>query len=533
MSVSREELTNINQVNGVCLVNSIEQIQEIIKCATKNNLMVRTSGSEHSPSASIYSASNRQIKIKLDGKLKDISSFEVDESKDTALVRVGAGCHLGLDPSDNTSTLENSFNYQIDQKGFALPTLGGISHQTVAGFLSTSSSGGTAKHTIADAIEDIGFVDGTGTYRQVQKGEELFNAVGVSMGLLGVITDVTFKLQKRYLVQGKEINQEVKNSCIAGDSKSDYQALDKFLFEDNEYAHINWFAQKYVDSISLWTGSQMSDVQAGRVPYRHALNSKTMSVLAGALLYLTNLLNEKSGNFNLAQRLLGACLKPFVNPKEHQEFQDIWYKALPIDDQAPVDGLINTAFCEIWFPRDQLNEVMHRLKDLFAANPLAAGNFIVELYSAKQSPFMLSPSEGHDAFRVDLYWWQHNLAGDANHYFGLFYEKLSDVPGIRYHWGKHLPHPDEKYGNYTFKPEHLQGNYPKLKDFLAWREKMDPQQLFVTDYWRGLLGIPGLKCGLESKVQTPRAGTLFAIKPGLEAVVPEVGAGEVLKHSLG
>ncbi|HSW76653.1 MAG TPA: hypothetical protein VLG50_06395, partial [Candidatus Saccharimonadales bacterium] len=112
-------------------------------------------------------------------------------------------------------------------------------------------------------------------------------------------------------------------------------------------------------------------------------------------------------------QLLPTFLKPFVNPKDHQAFQDIWYKALPIDDQAPVDGLINTAFCEMWFPRDQLNEVMRRLKELFAENPLAAGNFIVELYSAKQSPFMLSPAEGHDAFRVDLYWWQHNLAGDA------------------------------------------------------------------------------------------------------------------------
>lgn len=532
MSISREELKNINQTNGVYHVNSVEQLQDILACATKNKLTVRVSGSEHSPPASIYSKDDKHIKIKLDGKLKEINSFEVEESKDTALVRVGAGCHLGLDPRDPASTWENSFNDQIDKKGFALPTLGGISHQTVAGFLSTSSSGGTAKHTIADAIEAIGFVDGKGVYRQVKKGEELFNAVGVSMGLLGIITDVTFKLQKRYLVQGKEINQEVKHSCIAGDNKSDYKALDKVLFEDNEYGHINWFAQKYVDSISLWTGSQMSDVQAGRVPYKHALNSTAINVLASAFLYITNLLNEKGRNFDLAQRLLATFLKPFVNPKDHQEFQDIWHKALPIDDQAPVDGLINTAFCEMWFPRDQLNEVMRRLKDLFAANPLAAGNFIVELYSAKQSPFMLSPAEGHDAFRVDLYWWQRNLAGDENHYFGLFYEKLHDVPGIRFHWGKHIPHPGETYGHYTFQPEHLQKNYSKLADFLGWREKMDPKQLFVTDYWRQLLGISRLKCESELKAQSPTAGTLFAMKPVLAAAVSEIKNDDILRSSL-
>ena len=69
-------------------------------------------------------------------------------------VTVQGGCHLGFDPSDplaNTdaslalyrSTVENSLCYQLDNhridpqnplKGWALPDLGGIIHQTVGGF---------------------------------------------------------------------------------------------------------------------------------------------------------------------------------------------------------------------------------------------------------------------------------------------------------------------------------------------------------------------------------------------------------------
>jgi len=128
---------------------------------------------------------------------------------------------------------------------------------------------------------------------------------------------------------------------------------------------------------------------------------------------------------------------------------------------------------------------------------------------------MLSPSEGHDAFRVDLYWWKYNLVGDANKYFGLFYEKLSDVPGIRYHWGKHLPRPSETYGSYTFQAEDLQRNYPMLSTFLAWREKMDPQQLFVTDYWRDMLSIP--RPELEYKKSHSTVKTLFS-----RTVVPTI-----------
>lgn len=529
MALSRDELKSIPKVDDVYHPGSIEEIQQIIQAARKNKQMVRTLGSEHSPAASIYSDYDNQIKMKLDGKFKEINLFELDESKESAVVTVGAGCYLGVNPSDKESTLENSFNYQMDKQGFALPTLGGISHQTIAGFLSTSSSGGTAKHNIADCIEEIGFVNGTGKYLRVKKGDELFNAVGVSMGLLGVITDVTFRLPKRYLVQGSEINQEVKDSCLAGDSKSDYAALDKVLFEDNEYGHINWFAQKYLNRISLWTGSQTTDFNVPQTAYKHALSSKGLSFLASSILRKTNRLNETVGDIDEVQKLIGAMIRPFVNLEDHQDFRDIWYKTLPIDDQANVDGLISTSFSEIWFPRNQLNEVMRRCKYLFETNPKAAGNFIVELYCAKQSPFWMSPSYGHDALRVDLYWWDRNPCGNANQYFGQFYETFKDVPGIRYHWGKNLPHPGEKYGDYTFDAEDLQKNYPKLNDFLKLREELDPQQIFVTDYWRGLLNISAPKLEKTWKntashfVETVKSGFgMFSRKPAVAVAAEQV-----------
>jgi D-arabinono-1,4-lactone oxidase len=361
--------------------------------------------------------------------------------------------------------------------------LGGISHQTVAGFLSTSSSGGSTKYSMADAIEEIGFVDGMGVYRRVSaKGDEkdIFYAVGVSMGLLGVITDVTFKLVPRYFVAGEEINQEMKTS---------YPTLDKTLFNNNEFIHINWFAQKYLNRITLWHGKSVSTDEK-ITPYNHVLSSKVMALAASDVLYTTNILNETSGDSDRTQEVIATFLKPFVLLNQKQNFCDTWYKALPIDDQANVDGLMNTSFSEIWFPRDQFDNVMQTTNALFAKHPKAAGNLIVELYCAKESPFWLSPAYGQDALRMDLYWWNHNSKGDANNYFGQFYEAFKTIPGTRFHWGKHLPHPGEKYGEYTFMPEHLQKNYPKLGEFLQLREKLDPQQIFVTDYWRNMLSIP-------------------------------------------
>jgi len=510
MLATRSKLNNIAQTNGIYSVNNLGELQQIIGHAKAYHLKVRTLGSGHSPTASIYSNSKREIKIKLQGQLAKIvsDSFAEDKSNDTALIRVGAGCHLGHDPQDATSTLENSFNYQIDQLGYALPTLGGISHQTIGGFISTGSSGGSAEHTIADCIEEIGFVDGSAHYRRVKKGEELFNAVGVSLGLLGVITDVTFRLPKRYFVQGSEINQEVRDSCIAGDDKSDYQALDQVLFE-NEYVHINWFAQKNVNRISLWTGKQTTDNVPQPVPYRHALNSDLICLVGSAILHVTNFLNEQYGDWSFAQKLIGLCIRPFANPAEHQDFHDSWRTTLPIDDGAPVDGMIKTTFCELWLPRDQLPEMMRRLKKLFAEHPTAAGNFIVELYPAKQSPFMLSPSEGRDSVRVDLYFWDANRYGTPRDYFLQFLKALSDL-SVRLHWGKYIPDIGDTYDGYTFRAENLQKNYPQLDRFKEIREQMDPSQLFVSPYWRKYFSIPKLESEPEYKEESNSTAPLFS-----------------------
>jgi FAD/FMN-containing dehydrogenase len=75
-------------------------------------------------------------------------------------VTVAAGCHLGVDPGDPTgiSTLENSLLYQLDQRGLALPDLGGITHQSVGGFLSTGSSGGSTKYSFESALVGVEIV---------------------------------------------------------------------------------------------------------------------------------------------------------------------------------------------------------------------------------------------------------------------------------------------------------------------------------------------------------------------------------------
>lgn len=496
------KLTNTQLKDGVYYPETVADLKELIQHAKANSMQIRTIGAGHSPAASISDKDNpRQILINLDGEFRKVQSFTVDDSKEFATVKVGAGCNLGINPSDKRSTAENSFNQQMDAKGYALPTLGGISHQTIAGFMQTSSSGGTTKHNIADVVEEIELVDGNGEVRTFKKGDPEFNAAGVAMGMFGVMTNVTFKLPKRYLVEGTEQNKEFKDSFLAKDEKGNRTELRKAL-TDNEYIHINWLPQKNVNRTMQWTGRAV-DTDQKIIPYQHTLQSKLVEGLAKVVLWVGNVIDMFADKIELLENLKGEMLKLFADPKSKQDFRDVWYKALPIDDQADVDRGIKLLFSEMWFPYDQIDRVMNDLEDLFKNNPRAAGNFIVELYCAQESPFWLSPSNGGKSFRVDLYWWDKNI-GKAENYFGIFWDKLGNIPGARYHWGKFLPVPGTKYGDKTFTSQDLSRNYPKFAEWQTMREKMDPAQLFVTPYWRQVLNIP-VKPALQADVKVEPA----------------------------
>lgn len=475
--------------NGIYYPCSGDEVIALIKAASKTNSVLRVVGSQHSPLQAIMAtAHEKQILCVLSGNLCAITDFRLTDDGQYAIVRVGAGCHLGVDPKVAHSTWGNSFNYQLDQRGFALPTLGGISHQTIAGFLQTSSSGGSYRYGIAEVIESVEIVTGDGNLRVLKQGEDAFHAAGVALGLFGVLVYVTFKCPKKYFVVGVEENKLLADSYLAKNSHGQFAQLKRALFQDYAYAHINWFPQQYVDRVMQWTANPVSQVLQHEIePYHHPLQSKLLSWAAAAILKTGNIIDTYALSSRIAQRIKALLLRPFVALNDKQNFCDLWYKALPIDDQADVDGLINTAFSEMWFAADHTDEVMWTLEKLFEKSPYARGNFIVELYAAKASPFWLSPSYGHNALRVDLYWW-HKNTGNAHDYFAHFWRACMNIPTARFHWGKVLPTIGERYGHHCFDRNFIANAYPRFAEWCEMRKTYDTQQLFMTAYWRDLFG---------------------------------------------
>lgn len=492
----KDEMQKANAHGDPCLpaeqslkpVSSVEEVAEAILKAKSEKKVLRVAGSEHSVRDAIFPKDG--ITLLLTKELRKVEILKIEEEcgKKWLYCRIGGGCYLGKNPLDPTCDIKSSACYQVAVQGFGFPELAGIIHQSVGGFISTGSAGGSLQHSFDDVIQEIEFVDGNGCLQTAKPGTDLWCAVGVSMGLFGVITHVSFRLPEMKFVEGTESNLAFADSMLGPNEYG--QSKLKESLEKHEYMRVNWFPQKEVMRVQEWVGKQSFSV-GDIVPYNSILSNIFAAGMAAIALAICNFLLQKPEPTDTDYEIIGDVLRPFV-PLNNKpvSFRDIWFETLPMDNKAHTDSIIRVHFTEIWLPLNQCQTIVDRLEELFK-NQKAANNFATEIYGAKKSPFWLSMSYDQDMVRVDPYWWAYNK-GDPRVFFSYFWDVLLDIPGVRLHWGKYLPLPGQKCGNTTFNSEYLKSVYPKMHEWLTLRQEMDPDQVFVTEYWRGILDIEAM-----------------------------------------
>ncbi len=423
-------------------------------------------------------------------------------------VTAQGGCHLGEDPADPTksSTVENSLLYQVDQRGWAIPSTGGIIHQTVSGFLSTGSSGGSMTYSISDHIVAIRLIDGNGKTHELSEASyrDKFYAAGVSMGLLGIITAVTFQCMPKFHLIGHEETTKIADSKVDlfGTGTADKPDLQSFL-ENTEYARLLWWPQKGVEKVTVWQGRPMQPrdytAQTGSPenfrpkPYEQfpviLFSGQLSQILSGIYYRLIKRWNSPGLLGKITRGFLKLTLAPIINlfastvgKEGTQKFWDTWWKALPMDKSLS-DKWLPFHFSELWIPISRTREVMNKLKEHYGNNGVwATAAYPCEIYVKKSSKFWMSPAYERDVVKINLFWFAKNKENPATTYFPQFWELLREFD-VRFHWGKYFP------DGPPVGPEFLRTRYPHWDDFMDIRAEMDPNQIFVTDYWRKHLAI--------------------------------------------
>lgn len=251
-----------------------QEVALLVQMANREKKQIRTCGAAHSQSWAIYTdpvtsgpnvtnqeippPDTTQINLLLD-QMMDVTLLD----RHQGLVRAQAGVHLGHDPSDisGTSTLKNSLLYQLWQQGLTLSEVGGIIHQTLGGFMSTGSAGGSLKYSFQDNIQAIRLVNGLGElveFRRDDENTEAFFAAMVSMGLFGIVVSVDLLCESAFNIVGQEatVTYQECQFDFFGES-ADKPSLEDFM-RDVDYGRVNWWPQPGAERILPW--------QAQRIP---------------------------------------------------------------------------------------------------------------------------------------------------------------------------------------------------------------------------------------------------------------------------
>ncbi|KAL9095015.1 MAG: hypothetical protein Q9165_002617 [Trypethelium subeluteriae] len=156
---------------------TLEEIQKVITLARRCHRRIVVVGCAHSPNDITCTSS---WKINLDNFARILN---VDQ--ETKQVTAEGGIRL------------NHLNLQMKKYGLTMPNLGSIDNQSIVGAISTATHGSSLSHgLLAESVLSLQIVlsNGQAVRCSPTQNTELFRAALVSLGALGVITEITFQM---------------------------------------------------------------------------------------------------------------------------------------------------------------------------------------------------------------------------------------------------------------------------------------------------------------------------------------------------
>ncbi|SDY63328.1 L-gulonolactone oxidase [Asanoa ishikariensis] len=374
-----------------------------------------------------------------DGVRIDLSALpgRVDVDRELRRVTVPAGMTLA------------TLNALLTTHGLALPNLGDIDAQTIAGAISTGTHGtGAAYGCLSTFVAGLTLVTGTGEVLHCDErtNPEVFSAARVGLGALGVLTEVTLQCAPAFTLRAHERPGRV------ADVLTDWPAL----VADNDHCDLYWFP--YTDRVQVKTNNRVPTDDRPLPGWRGWLDDD----------FLANTV------FAAACRL-GRAVPATVAP-----INAVSARALT---ERVYTGRSDTVFCtprrvrftemEYGLPRDAFPTMLGELPRIIDRLPFKV-QFPVEVRFTAADDIPLSHGYGRDSVYVAV----HQFVGAPYEPYFRAVEALARELGGRPHWGK-LHYRDA---------ESLRPVYPRFDDFVALRDRLDPHRVFANAYTERVLG---------------------------------------------
>jgi hypothetical protein len=397
----------------------LDEVREIVRSAERDGATVRAVGSGHSWSDVALTTGYLLRPERLNAPLDQL------HHNGETLVRVEAGMRL------------RDLNRHLDGKGLALSQMGGYDSQTVAGVMATSTHGsGIEFGPIADSVRSIDLVaSGARVIRveredgptdpsfqgwELRKDDQMFNAVAVGMGCLGVIYSATIAVEPEYwLTEVRELSSWARER----------ERIPGVLAANRHYeVYLNLYPREGGEHRCIaCRRNRTKDPQRKRATdrlRRHwwielASRSKVIPFLGN--LVLDAMPDSAPGR---TDQLLGLLAD--------NEYTGPSYKVLNIG----AANLLPAYSSELAVPLDRFAEAIDRLIEVAARHRDLGRVYhtgLVALRFVKASPAYMSMMHGRDTMMIELI--QATDTEGGFELLGAYEDALYDIGG-RPHWGQ-------------------------------------------------------------------------------------------------
>lgn len=404
--------------------STAEVVAAVSRARETGRLPVRVAGAGHSFTDAVLT----------DGTLLDLSRMSrvLDVDRAAGRVRVQAGITL------------HAMSEALVEHGLAFENLGDIDVQSVAGAVATGTHGtGSGLRNLSANVVGMQLVCADGTVRELDGGDEL-RAARVSIGALGVVTELTLQCQPAYVLRGHDAPLPLSEVLGALDEFADgARHFEMYVFPHSDLALTR--TNEIVDAPPSPPGRVdrlVNDVLVPNVGLRAAceMGRRVPRAIPAIDRFMARAFSERV-RVDRSHRI-------FASPR--------WVRFTEME-QA--------------FPRAAASVVVPQIKAVLERYPVV---FPIEVRFVAGDDALLSPAHGRDSVYIAV----HNFRGMPWEAPFRAVQEIGDAWQARPHWGKRHFHTAA-----TLAPR-----YEAWDAFADVRRSFDPAGTFANAYVRRVLG---------------------------------------------
>ena len=441
-----------------------EELQKVITLARRCRRRVTVAGCAHSPSDLTCTSS---WLVNLD-HFQDI----LDINKDTNVVIMQAGIRL------------RDLGIKLKGRGLAMPNLGSIDHQSIAGAIGTATHGSSTRHGIlSQSVLALKIMLANGRTVSCSAGQnvELFRAALVSLGALGIITEVAFEAVPAFNIEWAQSLHPLDEII------SDWE---KDLWTKKEFTRVWWMP--YMKRCIRWRADKTDKPQHPPVAnwWTGNIGFHTYQFLLYCAQWVPRLLpllerfvidvqygfKDGAGSAAIQEGRTGLLMNCLFS-----QFVNEW--AIPLGKGPEAITRLSS-----WLHGDEAaSGIPFSSKGVYVHAPIEVR--ISDTSTTVPRPYLdnTMPDGPTLYLNATLYRPYHCDPPCRARYYEAF-EWLMKEMGGRPHWAKNFAHVTR---------EDVYKMYPEMDDWMRVRNEVDPDGMFVGDWHRRLLipqeqGFPSL-----------------------------------------